>query len=160
MKKRIIALSLLLGLTSNMAFSTEVAFVDVQKVVESSATVQALKKEQEKKAKEMVAFVEKARKDVAAAKDEKRKVALEEKYNKELLAKKEKIEKDYTAKLKTIEDSISETIAAQAKTLGYDMVVAKSLVLYGANDITEQVIKAQNQPKTQTKSRSKSRSRR
>ncbi len=153
MKKSIIVLSLLLGLTANVAFSTEVACVDVQKVVTSSPAVQALKKEQEKKAKEIVTFVEKARKDVAAVKDEKKKVALEEKYNKELLAKKEKMDKEYASKLKTIEDSISDTIATQAKTLGYDMVVARSLVLYGGNDITEQVIKAQTQTKTQDKSK-------
>ena len=151
MKKRIIALSLLLGLTSNMAFSTEVACVDVQKVVTSSPAVQALKKEQEKKAKEIITFVEKARKDVAAAKDEKKKIDLEEKYNKELLAKKEKMDKEYATKLKTIEDSISDSIAAQAKELGYDMVVAKTLVLYGGNDITEQVIKAQKQTKSKTR---------
>lgn len=153
MKKRIIALALLLGFTSNFALSTEVACVDVQKVVTSSPAVQTLKKEQEKKAKELVTFIEKARKDVAAAKDEKKKLALEEKYNKELLSKKEKMDKDYASKLRVIEDSISDSIAAQAKVLGYDMVVAKSLVLYGSNDITEQVIKAQKQ--TETKSRKK-----
>lgn len=153
MKKRIIALALLLGFTSNFALATEVACVDVQKVVTSSPAVQTLKKEQEKKAKELVTFIEKARKDVAAATDEKKKLALEEKYNKELLSKKEKMDKDYASKLKVIEDSISDSIAAQAKVLGYDMVVAKSLVLYGSNDITEQVIKAQKQ--TETKSRKK-----
>ena len=45
-------------------------------------------------------------------------------------------------------------IAAQAKILGYDMVIAKGTVLYGGNDITEDVIKAQktsNSTKTKSK---------
>ena len=156
MKKKIVVTALLLGLVSNMsAFATEVACVDVQKVVTASTAVQNLKNEQEKKAKEILAFVEKARKDVAATKDEKKKIALEEKYNKELLSKKEKMDSEYAAKLKDIEESISKTIADQAKTLGYDMVVAKSTVLYGGNDITEQIIKAQTPPKPAAKSKAK-----
>lgn len=146
---------MVLGLAANTVFATEVACVDVQKVVTSSPAVQALKKEQQAKAKDIISFVEKARKDVAATKDEKKKLALEEKYNKELIAKKDKMEKDYASKLKVIETSISDSIAAQAKTLGYDMVVAKSAVLYGGVDITDQVIKAQNQPKAPAKTTTK-----
>lgn len=158
MKKKFIIMSLLLGLGFNMsAVATEVACVDVQKVVTASPAVQNLKKEQETKAKEILSFVEKARKDVAATKDEKKKIALEEKYNKELLSKKEKMDTEYASKLRGIEDSISQVIATQAKTLGYDMVIAKSTVLYGGNDITDEVIKAeiQSQTKTQTKTKAK-----
>ena len=71
---------------SNFAMSdvpSKIAVVDVQEVVNSSSQVQALKKEQQAKMKEVVSFVEKARKEVAATTDVKKKQALEEKYNKE-----------------------------------------------------------------------------
>ena len=57
---------------SNYAMSdvpSKIAVVDVQAVVNSSSQVQALKKEQQAKTKEIVAFIEKARKDVAAVTD-------------------------------------------------------------------------------------------
>lgn len=127
---------------SPLAFAQEIATVDVQKVVVSSAKVQALKKEQEAKAKELLSFVEKARKEVSAVQDTKKKQALEEKYNKQFLEKREKIEKDYAEKLKKIDAEISAEIAKEAQQLGFDMVVTKDVVLYGNKDITDSVIKS------------------
>ena len=130
---------------SNFAMSdvtTKIAVVDVQAVVNSSSQVAALKKEQETKAKDIVAFIEKARKDVAATKDVKKKQTLEEKYNKELNAKKTAMDKNYATKLEAIDKTISTHIASQAKAGGYDIVLAQGVVLYGGSDITEAVKKA------------------
>ena len=130
---------------SNFAMSdaiTKIAVVDVQQVVNSSSQVQNLKKEQQAKAKEIVAFVEKARKDVAATTDVKKKQALEDKYNKELNTKKAAMDKNYTIKLEAIDKAISAQIANQAKAANYDIVLAKGVVLYGGTDITEAVKKA------------------
>jgi len=130
---------------SNFAMSdvrSKIAVVDVQSVVNSSSQVQALKKEQQTKMKDVVTFVEKARKDVAATTDTKKKQQLEEKYNKELAAKKTAIEKNYSEKLNAIDASISKQIENQAKLGGYDIVLAKGIVLYGGSDITEAVKKA------------------
>ena len=129
------------GLTIGSAMATEVAFVDVQKVVASSGQVKALKKDQEAKAKELRTFVEKAKKEVAAVSDTKKKQDLAEKYDKEYVAKTEKLKKNYAEKLQLIEKSISDVITQQAKAKGYDMVVSKDIVLYGTKDITEDVIK-------------------
>ena len=130
---------------SNIAMSdvtNKIAVVDVQAVVNSSSQVQALKKEQETKSKELINFIEKARKDVAATTDAKKKQALETKYNKELSTKKAAMDKNYTTKLEAIDKTISTQIANQAKTGGYDIVLAKGVVLYGGSDITEAVKKA------------------
>lgn len=130
---------------SNFAMSdvtTKIAVVDVQAVVNSSSQVATLKKEQEAKAKEIVTFVEKARKDVAATTDVKKKQALETKYNKELNAKKTAMDKNYVTKLEAIDKAISAQVANQAKAGGYDVVLAKGVVLYGGSDITEAVKKA------------------
>ncbi len=130
---------------NNFAMSdvaSKIAVVDVQQVVNSSSQVQALKKEQQAKTKEIVTFVEKARKEVAATTDVKKKQALEEKYNKELKNKKEAMDKNYATKLSALDTAISNQIAAQAKALHYDIVLAKGVVLYGGDDITEAVKKA------------------
>lgn len=129
----------------NIAISdvpSKIAVVDVSAVVNSSSQVQALKKDQEAKAKELVAFVEKARKDVTSTTDVKKKQALEEKYNKELNTKRAAMEKNYATKLSAIDNTISTKIAEQAKASGYDIVLAKGVVLYGGSDITEAVKKA------------------
>lgn len=118
-----------------------VAVVDVPQVVNASAQVQALKKEQQAKTSEIVKFIEKARKDVAAITDSTKKKEAEDKYAKELQAKKEKMDKEYAEKLKAIDSSISQQIATQAKQDGYSVVLSKGVVLYGGEDITAKIIK-------------------
>lgn len=118
-----------------------VAVVDVPVVVNASPQVQALKKDQQAKAQDIVKFIEKARKDVASISDAKKKQAAEEKYNKELQAKKEKIDADYAAKLKAIDESITKQITAQAQAKGYNVVLSKGIVLYGGTDITADLVK-------------------
>lgn len=144
MKKSLIALALLSGLAISPAVNAadfSVAVIDVPVVVNASAQVQALKKDQQLKAQEIVKFVEKARKDVGSISDTKKKQAAEEKYNKELQSKKEKMDADYAAKLRAIDESISSQIAAKAKAEGYDIVLSKGIVLYGGTDITQAVAK-------------------
>lgn len=126
---------------SEVPANYKVAVVDIAQVVASSAQVKNLKKEQQAKADELVKFVEKARKDVAAVSDEKKKKELEEKYSKELVSKKEKMEKEYVNKLSAIDASISKTVNEQAKAGNYNLVLSKGAVLYGGEDITQQVIK-------------------
>lgn len=124
-----------------LAEGFSVAIVDVPQVVNASAQVQALKKEQQAKADEIIKFVEKARKDVASITDASKKKAAEDKYNKELVAKKEKMDQEYTEKLKAIDTSISNQIQTKAKADGYSLVLSKGIVLYGGQDITAEIIK-------------------
>jgi len=137
--------ALIIGFSSaNFAYADntgKIAIVDVQKIVSASAQVKALKKEQEAKVKDLQTFIEKARKDVASTSDVKKKQNLEEKYNKELKTKQEAISKNYNEKLSAIDKSISSQIANYAKLQGYDIVIAKGVVLYGGADITDEVAK-------------------
>lgn len=145
MKKFLLVSAILLGTLTNglSAFAGDfnVAVVDVPKVVASSAQVQALKKEQQAKAEEMVKFIEKARKDVASISDATKKKAAEEKYDKEFVAKKSKMEQDYATKLKVLDDSITQQITSVARSNGYDIVLSKGIVLYGGKDITADIMK-------------------
>ena len=68
-KLLIVLSAVICGLCLNSANASQVAYVDIPKVVSSSAQVKALKKENQAKAKELLAFIEKARKDVAKVED-------------------------------------------------------------------------------------------
>ena len=60
-KTLMVITAVILGLCTAPVFATEVAAVDVQKVVDASPKVQTLKKEQQAKDKELITFIEKTR---------------------------------------------------------------------------------------------------
>ncbi len=120
----------------------KIAVVDIQSVVAKSAQVKALKNEQTKKAQELSKWLETVNADIKKQSTEENKQKLLKKYDAELARKKELIAKEYAQKLSAIDKSISDTIANHAKLNGYDIVITKSSVLYGGEDITEQIAKA------------------
>ncbi len=127
---------------SDVPANFKVAVVDVQKVVSSSAQVKALKDEQKKKGQELAKFIETAKANINKETDAKKKKALEEKYNKEFQTKRTAIAKNYETKLLAIDKSISTTIDNNAKANGYNLVLAKGVVLSGGTDITDEISKA------------------
>ena len=130
----------------NAAFSADLkyAVVDVPQVVAASKQVNTLKNQQNAKIQELTVFVQNAQKQLQAEKNADTRKALEEKLNKELNAKKTAMDKSYAAQLAGIDKNISAVIAQQAKTKGFDLVLAKGVVLYSTQgtDITGDVIKA------------------
>lgn len=143
----IAAIALALGLTTNNFAMAEapsnfnVAIVDIQKVVSTSAQVNSLKEKQQKNKTELFNFAKNAREDVAKIKDEAKKKELEDKYNKQLNAMRDKMDEDYRKELSTIDANMTKTINAQAKAKKYDLVLSKSIVLFGGTDITEEIAK-------------------
>lgn len=129
----------------NAAFSADLkyAVVDVPQVVAASKQVNNLKNQQNVKIQELANFVQNAQKQLQAEKNADKKKALETKLNKELNDKKVAMEKNYAAQLAGIDKNISAVIAQQAKAKGYDLVLAKGVVLYSTQgtDITNDVIK-------------------
>lgn len=118
----------------------KVAVVDIQKVVENSPQINALKTQQKNKITELVTFVENAKASLTKETNEAKKKTLEEGYNKELNVKKAEIDRDFAVKLTDIDKSIKFII--KAKSTGYDLVLTKNSVLEGGVDITNEVIKA------------------
>lgn len=123
------------------AGTMKVAVVNVQQVVEKSAQVNALKKEQETKLKDLQNWLTVVKNDVEKQQTQAGKEKLIAKYDAEFAKKQQAIRDNYATKLSAIDTSISATIATEAKTLGYDLVLAKSIVLFGGSDITEAVAK-------------------
>lgn len=136
-----------LGLSTNSVVSAEecgkfsVAVVDIQKVVANSPQINALKTQQRNKITDLVSFIEQAKADVANEVDCEKKKTLEESYNKELNTKKAAIDKEYTQKMSEIDKEVSNIVKAKAKQCNYDLVLVKSSVLDGGDDITNEVIK-------------------
>ncbi len=119
----------------------KIAVVDVPTIVAKSSQVKTLKDEQIKKAQDLQKWLETVNNDVKKQSTDANKQKLLKKYNDELAKKKEANAKDYAQKLAAIDKSISDTIAAQAKAKGYSIVIAKSTVLYGGEDITAEIAK-------------------
>lgn len=142
MKKLLLSLSMVALLSSISAVSAQnIAVVDVQAVVAKSAQVQTLKKEQKTKMSEMEKWLKTAREDVNKQQTKEGKEKLLKKYNSEFAKKQQTIAKEYQSKLRDIDKNITETISNKSKELGYDMVISKSMVISGGNDITAEIQK-------------------
>ena len=144
MKKAILlgfALSLTLGLFNSVSEEQKIAVIDVPAIVAKSAQVQALKKEQQGKMQDLEKWLKTAQADVEKQKTQEGKEKLLKKYNAEFAKKKEAIAKDYQTRLQAVDKSITDTISATARTKGYTMVISKGVVVYGGDDITQDVQK-------------------
>lgn len=125
---------------SDVPSNFKVAVVNVPKVVEASSQVQALKNENKKKNDAFIKFVQTANTAVEKEKDANKQKALKNKYEKEIKAKLEANNKDYQTKLAEIDKNISNIISVDARAKGYNLVLAKSSVLMGGEDITDAII--------------------
>lgn len=145
MKKIFVVMSILLlnfaFLNTVKAEDLKIAVVNVPKIVEASSQVQALKREQQSKMQEIQKWLDTVRADVQKQSTKENREKLIKKYDVEFTKKQDLINKSYATKLQAIDKSITETITKEAKTLGYNMVIAKSVVLYGGKDITSEIMK-------------------
>ena len=140
MKKSLFIIMLSFFLSGSHVFAeNSVAVVDLQKVVSNSAQVKQLKAEHSKKMEELNKIIVNARGEVANETDTNKIIKIEEKYTNEFNTKKALLEKDYNNRLSSIEKNIKEEIAKKAKKDNYDYVFAKSVLLYGGKDITNEI---------------------
>ena len=140
MKKSFLVIVLGFFLTACYAKAEDsVAIVDLQKIVSNSNQVKQLKQEHSKKMDELNKIIVNARGEIANETDNNKIVKIEEKYTKEFNAKKTMLEKEYNTKLAAIENNIKSEITKKAKKDNYDYVFAKSVVLYGGKDITDEI---------------------
>ena len=116
-----------------------IAVVDLQKIVSNSNQVKQLKQEHSKKMEELNKIIVNARGEVANETDTNKIIKIEEKYTNEFNSKKALLEKDYNNRLASIEKTIKDEIAKKAKKDNYDYVFAKSVLLYGGKDITDEI---------------------
>lgn len=140
MKKHLSLLLLSFLFMGNVAMANDnIAIVDLQKIVSNSSQVKQLKQEHAKKMDELNKIIVNARGAIANETDSAKILQLEENFTKEFNAKKQSLEKDYNNRLSAIEKNIKAEIQKKAEKDNYDYVFAKSVVLYGGKDITEEI---------------------
>ncbi len=137
--KKFLILGFMLSLCSVPVFAEDVGVVDLQAVVNNSAQVKQLKKEYDAKLEELNKVIANARIAVAKETDLQKIAQIEEKYTKEFNTKKAALEREYSSKIGAIETKIKEQIKKKAVEKKFDYVFAKSVVLYGGQDITSEV---------------------
>lgn len=139
MKKSFLVLSLLISSCSVYA-DEKIAVVDLQQLVASSSQVKQLKQEHNRKVGELDKILVNARGEISNEKDPAKVLLLEDKYMKEFDSKKQALENDYNNRLSVIERNIKGEITKKAQKDGYDFVFAKSVVLHGGKDITNELV--------------------
>jgi Skp family chaperone for outer membrane proteins len=127
--------------TESTGIINRIAIVDVNRVVAQSAQVQALKNEQAQRTQELQQWLNSVKADVDSKATNEEKQSLVATYNQEFTKRQDDIRAKYTQELQAIEKSINETISEEAKNQGFDIVLAKHFVLFGGEDITEEVAK-------------------
>ena len=140
MKKSFVVLIFGFFLTTGYSMAeNNVAVVDLQKIVSNSSQVKQLKQEHAKKMEELNKIIINARGEIANETDENKIIKIEEKYTNEFNTKKSILEKDYNNRLASIEKNIKDEISKKAEKEKYDYVFAKSVMLYGGKDITDEI---------------------
>lgn len=140
MKKSLFIIMLGFFLTGGYAMAeNSIAVVDLQKIVSNSSQVKQLKQEHAKKMDELNKIVVNARGEIANETDTDKILKIEEKYTNEFNTKKALLDKDYNNRLASIEKNIKDEIAKKAQKDNYDYVFAKSVLLYGGKDITNEI---------------------
>ena len=140
MKKSLFITMLGFFLTASVSIAEDsVAVVDLQKVVSNSSQVKQLKAEHAKKMEELNKIIVNARGEIANESDENKIIKIEEKYTNEFNTKKSLLEKNYNNRLAAIEKNIKDEITKKAQKDNYDYVFAKSVLLYGGKDITDEI---------------------
>ena len=86
-------------------------------------------------------LLQNAQNEVNTEQDKEKQQALLQKYNAEFVLKKRDIALQYQQELKIVSENITQTVADEAKKKGFSMVIAKSIVIYGGEDITEEIAK-------------------
>ena len=137
--KKILVLSIIILSASSVFAEEKIAVVDLQQIVANSAQVKQLKQEHSKKIADLDKIIINARGEILSEKDPAKVLLLEDKYMKEFNTKKESLELDYNKRLSVIEKNIKNEITKKAQKDGYDYVFAKSVVLYGGKDITNEL---------------------
>ena len=141
MKKNLLYVLVGLVISSGISFADDkIAVVDLQQLVGSSGQVKTLKQDHDRKIKELDKILVNARGEIANEKDPAKVLLLEDKYMKEFNTKKESLEREYNSRLDAIEKNIKNEISKKAQKDSYDYVFAKSVVLYGGKDITNELI--------------------
>ena len=126
--------------TASPATICNAALVDVQQLVNNSAEVQTIREDLAAKQQEAQKWIQESQAKIQKYKEGKAKNELVAKFEEELAQKQQTLQQEYAEKLNAVDEKITKIIQKEAKAEGYGMVLAKSAVLTGGTDITDEII--------------------
>lgn len=116
-------------------------FVDVNKVVAASKAVEKANKERAAEKKKIIKFIEESANKMNKEEDEKKREEMKNQFDLDLTAKKSEMNKSYGEKLMKINNDINAELIKIAKDKDYQLILTKDAVLYGGDDLTQDLIK-------------------
>ena len=119
----------------------KIAVVDVMSIVSSSEQVKNLKQNHAARAQQLSQWLKLAQTEVDSQTEPQNKNALLQKYNAEYAQKQQLVMQMYNQELSQVNQSITSIINEEAHKKGYDLILAKNVVLCGGDDITEEIRK-------------------
>ena len=124
---------------SNTTPEYKIAVVDIATIIKNSKEINTIRLEQEKQMQNMQATLEKAKAEISKEQDPAKIAQLEEKYRNEINKQKLALDTSYNNKLIAIDNKIKTAVVEKARSMNYNVVLPKNTVLFGGDDITEQV---------------------
>lgn len=124
---------------SNTNPEYKIAVVDIAAIIKNSKEINTLRLEQAKQMQNMQATIDKAKAEISKEQDPVKIAQLEEKYRNEINKQKLALDTSYNNKLTAIDNKIKTAVVEKARSMNYNMVLPKNTVLFGGDDITEQV---------------------
>lgn len=124
--------------------TTTIAVVDVTKLIESSDKVKILKTEQAKNMEDLTKLAQSAKADIEKQSTDENKEKLAKKYQETINQRRHTNAENYAKQLAIIDKDIDNLVKQKAKSSNYNLILAKSSVLYGGDDITEDLAKEIN----------------
>lgn len=124
---------------SNTNPEYKIAVVDIAAIIKNSKEINTLRLEQAKQMQNMQATIDKAKAEIAKEQDPTKIAQLEEKYRNEINKQKVALDTSYNNKLIAIDNKIKTAVVEKARSMNYNIVLPKNTVLFGGDDITEQV---------------------
>lgn len=119
----------------------KIAVVDVMSIVSSSEQVKTLKQNHTARSQQLSQWLKLAQTEVDSQTEPQNKNALLQKYNAEYAQKQQLVMQMYNQELAQVNQSITNIINEEARKKGYDLILAKNVVLCGGDDITEEIRK-------------------
>jgi len=135
-----------IGLSGLQSYAQQVGVVDLDKIVNNYSKAQDVSADLKVKEAELQKFLAEAQKQLKDAPSPVEKKNLEEKLTQQFKTKSEDFKDAQIKQWKQIEDNIFSAIETVSKTNRLDVVLVKSSVLFGGNDVTDQILNLLNTP--------------
>ena len=142
--KKLLVLFAVLAFAAPVFAADKYASVDIDKVLKGYKKTAVINKSIQEKEAAIRVFIVDAQKSVVGATTDAERKKLEDKYAKELKTKMDALQKEKVAALQGLEKDVKKAIDAEGKKGVYALILTSNNTLYGAVDITNDIIKTLN----------------